>query len=87
VLLWLTELRRGWAEKKMSFCERMAPHTIAARIQIPACAMGAVPIHRFSWSGRPSIWLASPLRPRSGSSSLAPRIAVAFGIPVAEAML
>ena len=34
----------GWAEKKMSLCERIAPQTIAARIHIPACAIGAVPL-------------------------------------------
>jgi hypothetical protein len=36
----------GCAEKKMSFWEKMAPQTMAARIQMPACAMGAVPGRR-----------------------------------------
>ena len=38
------ELRRGCAEKKMSLWEKMAPQMMAARIQIPAWAMAAVPV-------------------------------------------
>jgi hypothetical protein len=33
----------GCAEKKINFLEKIAPQTIAARIQIPACAIAAVP--------------------------------------------
>ena len=84
----------------MSFCERMAPQTMAASYQMsaaarpvvdcafqaehtihmPPCAIAAVP---------PSGWLASPLRPRSGSSSLCPRGAAATlaGTPVADAIV
>jgi hypothetical protein len=38
------ELRSGCAEKKMSFWEKMAPQMMAARIQMPAWAMAAVPV-------------------------------------------
>ena len=116
----------GCAEKKMSFCERMAPQTMAASyhmsatakpevvcvlraertIHMPPCAIAAVPaschvsctpptegrgrlpIQRFWYRGCPSGWLASPLRPRSGSSSLCPRAAATLaGTPVADAMV
>lgn len=33
----------GWAEKKISFLDRIAPQTMAARIQMPPCATAAVP--------------------------------------------
>jgi hypothetical protein len=47
-----------------------------------------LPIQRFQYSACPCVWLASPRRPSSGSSSLAPRAVLTFsGIPVADAML
>lgn len=114
----------GCAEKKMSFCERMAPQTMAASYQKSATATpvvwiavsrpniqsiclpvqqlqclhhvsctsptegwGRLPIQRFWYKGCPSGWLASPLCPRSGSSSLCPRAAAALaGTPVADAI-
>lgn len=46
-------LRTGCAEKKISFCERIAPQTMAARIQMPPCATAAVPglgVSREQWA-------------------------------------
>lgn len=46
-------LLTGCAEKKISLLEKMAPQTMAARIQMPAWAMGAVPVYLVN-SCRPS---------------------------------
>jgi hypothetical protein len=54
----------------------------------PTEGWGRLPIQRFWYKGCPSGWLASPLRPRSGSSSLCPRAAATLaGTPVADAMV
>lgn len=87
----LENAHTGCPLKKITSWLKTPPHTTATKIQIPACASTAVPIHRLCTMRPRGSCVASPGRPSRGSSSsyedarttLLPAVS---GMPVAEAM-